>query len=60
MAKAVLPLQREAQTYITVRQAAIMWKMSVGGAHKALVAMVACGVAEKVGTGHYHIFEVRE
>ena len=60
MAKAVLPIQSASQTYITVRQAAVMWKMSVGGAYNNLRVMVDRGMAEKVGSGHYHIFEVND
>lgn len=55
MANAVLPLQRQIEPYVTVRQAAGMWGMSTTGAYKVLQVMLSRGMVRKVGKRHYHI-----
>jgi hypothetical protein len=56
LAKSALEVQRKSKPFITVREAALKWHMSVGGAFGVLQRLVYAGMAEQ-DRGHYHIKE---
>lgn len=55
-AASALIIQGTPRGFITVRDAAVAWHMSIGAAHAILIRLVYAGKAEKQGE-HYHIKE---
>lgn len=54
LVKKAIPAQQEKKTFVTVREVADLWGMSVGKTYNLLQIIVGRGMAEKSGS-HYHL-----